>query len=244
MASCDVRLLPFAQADGPHNMAADEVLLHSAARGQASLRFYGWSQPTVSLGYFQPEARRLEDPLLRALPFVRRPTGGDALAHHHELTYCLAVPAKLYRRSGEPWCGMHTVIAAALADLGIAAHLHCPAASDSFAGFLCFQHFTAGDLIVNGSKVVGSAQRRQRGAILQHGGILLATSPCTPSLPGLRERTGVELQVESLSAAIVRHLAAQTRWCVQPGNWTDEERAAIEKLATDRYRSGSWNAKR
>ena len=47
-----VRLLPFADADGPHNMAADEMLLETAGAGQASLRFYGWSAPALSLGYF------------------------------------------------------------------------------------------------------------------------------------------------------------------------------------------------
>src|ERR1051326_1065531 len=93
------RLLPFAVADGPQNMAADEVLLHSAAAGQVSLRFYGWTEATLSLGYFQHAARRLDDPLLPELPFVRRPTGGDALVHHQELTYCLAVPRQQGRHS-------------------------------------------------------------------------------------------------------------------------------------------------
>ena len=87
------RLPPYDLANGPANMAADEVLLASDANGQASLRFYGWREATLSLGYFQPAARRLEDPLLRDLHFVSRPSGGDALVHHHELTYCLAVPA-------------------------------------------------------------------------------------------------------------------------------------------------------
>jgi len=65
------RLLPHVAADGPHNMAADEVLLESAAAGVASLRFYDWSEPTVSLGYFQPRGARLA-----GLPYVRRPSGG------------------------------------------------------------------------------------------------------------------------------------------------------------------------
>ena len=56
-----IRLLPYSEADGPHNMAADETLLESAVRGLASLRFYGWSPPTLSLGYFQPERSRLEE---------------------------------------------------------------------------------------------------------------------------------------------------------------------------------------
>src|SRR6266542_73220 len=181
------RLLPDAVADGPANMADDEVLLRSAALGLPSLRFYGWTEATISLGYFQPAARRLEDPLLSDLPFLRRPTGGDALVHHHELTYCLAVPSEHARRSAPPWLAMHAVIATALAEFGVDAHPHVAGGEDSFSGFLCFEHFTPGDLIVNGAKVVGSAQRRQRSAVMQHGSILLARSPFTPSLPGIRE---------------------------------------------------------
>ena len=74
MAEVRCRLLPFAVADGARNMATDETLLESAVAGVASLRLYGWSQATVSLGYFQPEmVRRTE--LLAPLPFVRRPSG-------------------------------------------------------------------------------------------------------------------------------------------------------------------------
>src|SRR5262245_53079983 len=169
------RLLPYELANGPANMAADEVLLRSAANGQASLRFYRWREATLSLGYFQPAARRLEDPLLRDLPFVRRPSAGDALVHHHALTYCLAVPAQQGRKT-DLWLAMHEVIAAALAEFGIDARPPVLSGGDLFSGFLCFEHFTSRDLLVNGAKVVGSAQRRQRDAVMQHGGILLAQS--------------------------------------------------------------------
>src|SRR5437899_518235 len=97
MTSPHCRLLPFHIAAGPWQMAADEVLLESAVRGLASLRFYGWPAATLSLGYFQPAAVRRADPTLSALPWVRRPSGGSALVHHHEITYALALPA------GAPW---------------------------------------------------------------------------------------------------------------------------------------------
>src|SRR5712671_6762185 len=111
------RLVPYAVAEGPHNMAADEALLEAAAAGRASLRFYGWSEATVSLGYFQAEALRRQDPRLAGLPYVRRPSGGATLVHHHEVTYALALPAGPPWQSGVSWLGrMHVVIAAALAD--------------------------------------------------------------------------------------------------------------------------------
>jgi lipoate-protein ligase A len=111
-------------------MAADEALLESAVGGLAALRFYGWTEPTLSLGYFQPEAARLADPLLAALPWVRRASGGAALVHHVEVTYALALPAGMpwqasaaaQRRSvpGTSWlCRMHGMVWAALAGLGV-----------------------------------------------------------------------------------------------------------------------------
>src|SRR5947207_4428455 len=100
-------------------MAADEALLQSALAGKPSLRLYGWSEPTVSLGYFQPEAVRREDPRLAQLPYVRRPSGGGTLVHHHEVTYALALPPGPNWQSGagkhlQFWLWrMHEIIAAA-----------------------------------------------------------------------------------------------------------------------------------
>src|SRR5262245_36618496 len=101
-------------------MAADEALLETALAGRASLRFYGWDRATVSLGYFQPERLRHEDPRLVSLPSVRRPSGGAMLVHHHEVTYVLTLPPGPLWQTGhaaQDWLRrMHEVIAAALAD--------------------------------------------------------------------------------------------------------------------------------
>jgi lipoyl(octanoyl) transferase len=178
------RLLPLQSADGPHNMAADETLLESAAAGRASLRFYTWSEATVSLGYFQPDEPRRQDTVLAALPFVRRPSGGDALVHHHELTYALAVPAE--REWQTCMCQMHHIIADALREWNIAVELCAAERLLASPTFLCFRHLTPGDVLLGPAKIVGSAQRRRRG-LLQHGAILLAASPFAPVLPGIRE---------------------------------------------------------
>src|SRR5437867_11338218 len=94
---CD--LYSLLAADGPTQMAADEALLDRAIAGRAGLRFYTWSEPTLSLGYFQRATERLNVDNLSGLPFVRRLTGGGAIAHHHELTYGLARPL------APPWPG-------------------------------------------------------------------------------------------------------------------------------------------
>jgi lipoate-protein ligase A len=241
-----LRLLPYSTADGTHNMAADEVLLESAAASVASLRFYGWIEATLSLGYFQPERLRHTDERLAALPFVRRPSGGEALVHHHEVTYALALPAGVPWHGPEPWIRrMHRIIAAALADLGVAAELYVPPPEPPpFTGVLCFQHWTAGDLIVGNGKIVGSAQRRRRGAILQHGGVLLAQSLHTPSLPGILELTGRRLTVEETGRAIQDRFVNATGWCLVEMDWEENERRRIEELAVEKYGGDRWNRKR
>jgi lipoate-protein ligase A len=244
MSATVCRLLPFAVADGPHNMAADEALLESAAAAVASLRFYGWAEATVSLGYFQPQAVRFSDPLLAGLPWVRRPTGGGALVHHHEVTYALALPAgPPWQARGESWlCRMHRVVAEALASLGVAARGAC--ADEKFGDVLCFQHHTPGDLLIGPAKVVGSAQRRQRGALLQHGSILLAASPFTPGLPGVAERSGRRLNAGGLAAAFRDCFARSAGWDLRPSDWTAGERHRIDALSAGQYASAAWNAKR
>src|SRR5262245_54691837 len=82
------RLIVDGAAGGPWNMAVDETLLESAAAsGAASLRFYGWSEPTLSLGYFQRAAARQTHATSLGCPMVRRPSGGGAILHDWELTY-------------------------------------------------------------------------------------------------------------------------------------------------------------
>jgi lipoate-protein ligase A len=242
------RLLPYAEADGPANMAADEAMLESAAGGVASIRFYGWSEPTLSLGYFQPEQLRRRDDALARLPYVRRPTGGATLVHHRELTYALALPA------GPPWQAarapasswllrMHAVIATALRAFGVEAATASgqqPAAAD----VLCFQQHTAGDLLVGTAKVVGSAQRRHRGALLQHGAILLAGSPHTPCLPGIGDLTGRRPAKPELAAVVAEAFTRRTGWALARGDWTPAEIRRRAVLAGAKYSQWSWNGKR
>jgi lipoate-protein ligase A len=239
------RLLPYAIATGAQNMAADEILLEAAQKGVASLRFYGWSEATLSLGYFQAERSRGSHDLLAGLPFVRRPTGGDALVHHFEVTYALALPAGAPWQTTQPWLRrMHEVISLALAQHGITAPLRSPGTDLPFAGVLCFQHITPGDLIIGLSKVVGSAQRRRGGALLQHGGILLARSPYAPELPGIAELSGKSLTAEDIMTAVTAAFAQETGWKLLASDWTSEERQRINEVVATKYASASWNQKR
>lgn len=236
----NLRLLPFESADGAANMAADELLLEAAARGTASLRFYTWSEPTLSLGYFQPATERLP-----GLPWVRRASGGAALVHDRELTYCLALPVGApCQRRGESWiCRFHGIIMKALAQLGIIDGVTC-GVERKLGPVLCFLHHTPGDLALRGHKIGGSAQRKQRGALMQHGGILLAQSPHTPQLPGLRDLVGIEVAPDALADAVTREFERDTGWTTAPGEWTADERRRLDELSKTKYRADEWNLKR
>jgi lipoate-protein ligase A len=97
---------------------------------------------------------------------------------------------------------------------------------------------------LDNTKVCGSAQRRRRGAILQHGSLLLAASPCAPELPGIRELAGKLLAppelIDCWSAAIARHLNLSLSF----GKLTSVELDRVRALALERYGTASWNLRR
>lgn len=241
-----LRLLPFAAADGPTNMAADDVMLDAAAGGVGSLRFYTWTGPTLSLGYFQPAAVRLDVPGLADLPWVRRATGGAAIVHHHELTYALALPAGKEWQGGEPWvCRFHHLVRDVLSDFGVKSRAVVCGQEQKLGEVLCFLDQTPGDLVIAGSKVAGSAQRKRRGALLQHGSILLRRSGFAPMLPGISDAAGREVFTPVLLADLLAmKLNAGAGWGVEAGDWTAAEVARIPAVRAEVYASPAWNGKR
>jgi lipoate-protein ligase A len=241
--SASVRLLPYRVADGPTNMADDEALLAAALAGTASLRFYGWSSATLSIGYFQPSAEARARASLAGLPWVRRPSGGSALVHHHELTYALALPPGLPWQPAGNACltCLHAMLRTVLAGWGIETML---CTEERVLGeVLCFLHHTPADLLLGGCKVAGSAQRKQRGALLQHGGILLARSPFTPQLPGINDLSSVPVAAGPLEAALVQEFRRTTGWRLEPADWTAQDRQASAAVLP-RYTSDAWNGRR
>lgn len=170
------RLLRSGAADGVTNMATDAALLaHARRTGEATLRLYAWDRPTLSLGRNE-RARDVFDPALVAAAgtdVVRRPTGGRALLHHREVTYSVTAPASITLT--ESYAAINAFLLDALARLGVSARIAEPAGRPLRPeGAACFAEPGAGELIVDGAKLVGSAQLREDGALLQHGSILIA----------------------------------------------------------------------
>lgn len=173
---------------GAWNMAVDQAMLEeSLDSGKTFLRLYRWAEPTVSLGYFQDAAEQRDDPRLASLPSVRRLSGGGAILHDQEQTYSCSVPPA-HPFSEQPsrlYEIVHATIVAWLAQHGVSAIKRGENINSADEPFLCFLRGAAPDLVVGQHKVLGSAQRRRRGAVLQHGSLLLRASRHAAELPGI-----------------------------------------------------------
>ena len=140
---------------------------------------------------------------------------------------------------------MHRIITTALSELGLAEKVQAVGVKPIKHGnVLCFQQHTPGDLLSLDQKVVGSAQRKYRQALMQHGSILLARSEHAPDLPGLLETAGIEISRDQLATALRTAFAANTRWTTQSAPWSDHERRLVAQLVADKYATAAWNQKR
>ncbi|MEN0109729.1 MAG: lipoate--protein ligase [Planctomycetota bacterium] len=264
----DCRLIVDAPAEGAWNMAVDEALLESAAdAGAATLRLYRWREPTLSLGYFQAHSDRAGHAPSASLPCVRRSTGGGALVHDREVTYSLTLPpaALAGRDTRALYCDAHRAVIAAIVEgsgadgarLSLCDPEKSPAAGEE--PFLCFLRRSDGDLLVGPPhpageesggvrgrhKVTGSAQRKRRGALLQHGGVLLARSDAAPELPGLLDlgllTAGNE---QKLIERLAERLPTALGLRVEAGELTDGERHAAGRLVEEKHGHPAWVERR
>jgi len=243
------RLLFSGPGAAAENMAIDgAVLAGTGPDSGPTLRFYSWSSPTLSLGYFQPYQQRGEHAESSRLPIVRRATGGGAIVHDRELTYSLIVPASQRWVGAAPalYRAVHDAFVAALAEFGVTAIRFADSFRHAPAGepFLCFQRRTDEDLLVNQYKVLGSAQRRGPGGLLQHGSLLLAASSAAPQLPGIAELTGRVITAAEISSALAEKLTALLKVQWQEAGLSSEERAAALAIQEQKFAAPAWTQRR
>jgi hypothetical protein len=173
------RLLRLPPGEPAWNMALDEALLDGvAALGTPVLRFYGWITPAATFGYFQRSAE--VEQMTRLRPLVRRPTGGGLVPHEMDWTYSLVFPPAHGWYSFcavESYQRLHEWIQAAFTGLGVASTL-APCSRKELPG-QCFAGAEKSDLLWEGRKIAGAAQRRTRGGLLIQGSI----QPPPPNLP-------------------------------------------------------------
>ena len=248
---------------GPFNMAIDDAMARVAAeRNLCLLRIYRWQEPTLSLGYFQKLADRETHLSSRDLKVVRRATGGGAIVHHHDWTYSLALPDSIQIRqptgtttikpkgAAEPlYHGIHTAVVRWLeATLQLEANLF-PADTKSGAefdpfAFLCFGRRSAGDVVSQECKILGSAQRRHSHALVQHGSLLLAKSKFAPSLNGLKELCPLRPLTDPVDFSL-RLAEGVTAITGVEFSWRDGlDELVYEEICPDHYENPSWTAKR
>jgi lipoate-protein ligase A len=197
-------------ASGAWNMAVDQVLLESVvAGGPPTGRWFRWDRPTLSVGFFQAPGGPLTDERLRGLPVVRRLSGGGALVHHRELTYSCTLPAghPLAESQRDLYISVHAQVIAVLAEFGIQAQLRGKAIPDRAGEFLCFSRGDDFDVVMAGNKVLGSAQRRRKGAVLQHGSLVLERSEWAPEFSGVFDCAGRACPVAELTARLAGSVA-------------------------------------
>jgi lipoate-protein ligase A len=178
------RLILDGAADGAWNMAVDEALMlchvDSSTRiegppqsQQPILRFYNWNPACLSLGRFQ---KWPEWSLSPQFDIVRRPTGGRAVWHQHEITYCAVLREELLPRESRSVAGAYAWLSRGfiegLKELGVNATL-APSGRDRVQTSDCFATATRADFVVDGRKLLGAAQLRRNGVVLQHGSLLI-----------------------------------------------------------------------
>ncbi len=252
------RCIDLAAFVGSQNMAIDQALSESPLTAP-TLRFYQWSEPTLSLGYFQRLVDRQHHFASSELSLVRRSTGGGAIVHHHELTYSLVLSPEnqrcLFERSTatgacmESYAAVHHSVIETLREFGVAAELFAGDSRNSVCEplsepFLCFQRRSSWDVIVGGYKILGSAQRRVRGALLQHGSVLMRSSPHAPQLPGILDLSSRSLDAEQLSRAVRDSLATRMRITWKSSDLTVDEKRLAGEIQTSRFDYSHWTQRR
>lgn len=242
-------------------MAVDDALLRDGSGGWV-LRFYAWDGPTISIGYAQPLQRAVDEQRARALriPLVRRPTGGRAVLHADELTYSIAAPADAGALAGGVSASYRRIAAglqAGLRALGADVEVERTgiAQPPSHRG-ACFSARTRYELSVGGRKLVGSAQRRQGGRLLQHGSLLLGAprrhlwsalgegaDEALRASVGLEEILGARPGARALIAGLSDGIAAELGLVRRFTRLSLRQRRSAARLV-HRYRSRGWTRRR
>ncbi len=181
------RIIQDSLGDGTLNMITDRAILMACNDGKvpATLRLYGWQRPTLSIGYSQEISKYIDMESCKRnnIPVVRRFTGGRALLHQYEMTYSVIAPIPHPAFPGSLRGSFGRISQAILESLRIGGVERATIAEKnnirdvSSRSPACFSMANHCEIVVDGKKLVGSAQRRLRSAFLQHGSVILDMAP-------------------------------------------------------------------
>lgn len=260
------------------NMALDEALLdwHSTGKIPPVIRFYGWDPATLSIGYFQKVEKEIDMEAVKELNlgFVRRPTGGRGVLHEHELTYSVIVTEEhpnMPKTVTEAYRVISEGILKGFHFLGLDAYFSVPKTEEQKNSLknprsaVCFDAPSWYELVVEGRKVAGSAQTRQKGVILQHGSILLdldedklfrlfkykndkikqlMQTAFKEKAVAINNLTSKEITIDMAKAAFKSGFEEGLNIVLEEYELSDEEMGFVEQLAKDKYESYEWNYRR
>jgi lipoate-protein ligase A len=263
------RLLITKTTNGPMNMAVDHAIMEAVAEGRVppTLRFYAWEPPCLSLGYTQP-ASDIDQQRLNAngWQLVRRLTGGRAILHTDELTYSVAVQADNPIVAGdivESYRRLSRALLDCLHTLGADVESEKRAADQPHTkGPVCFEVPSHYEITANNKKLVGSAQVRKMGVVLQHGSLPLTgdiTRICDALVfPDEDQREHVRERVQRRAATLEEILNRSISWneaadtlansfhevfdlALVEDNLTPDELRRANELCVEQYSSDTWN---
>ncbi len=254
------RILRDGPMAGATNMAVDHALAACWQPGTAVLRLYQWDRPTISLGRNQParEAYDREAARRAGFGFVRRPTGGRAVLHDREVTYAVVADPRTLGGARAAYAAVHRALLAGLGELGIDAGLTTGSSRGArLDDRPCFTEPAPGEIQVSGRKLVGSAQARIGGVLLQHGAILTVNdqsalerlsvgarsegagaaswAPVAVTLAGLAAPSDAGAVADAVERGFRRHLGVE----LVGGELTRAERVERDRLA-ERYADPDW----
>jgi lipoate-protein ligase A len=255
---------------GALNMALDEAMARSVEGGAAVLRTYAWTRPTVSFGRNEPARGLWSEQVAAAmgLDFVRRPTGGRVVLHDTEVTYTVLLSARETGGPRQAYDRINSALAEAMRGLGAGVDsvgsIGRPKSSDTSpaeelralpldAG-PCFQSPAAGEVVAGGRKLIGSAQARVGGTLLQHGSIILSgdqsrLAALNPDAAGFERPATLEELIGPVDFDTVARSVAMAMEAEFGGAWTDsdvrsEELHAAGVLVDARYGQPEWTWRR
>jgi lipoate-protein ligase A len=262
------------ERDACTNMAVDEVLFDGQIRGEAppTLRFYSWRPPAISLGYAQKIATvDLEACRLSGISVVRRITGGRAILHEGDFTYSITARESNPVVQGtlmDTYRKISQALLTGLQQLGVQAAFS-PGDKDPGAGTAsvsgaaaCFAATSRYELTVNGRKIIGSAQRRKEGAVLQQGSLplqdtskklfsllqfsdpsqrLLAHERYLSRATSLDEALHHPVTFDDVAAAFLGGMGSSFQVELAPGCLHPDEIEQAEDLCSSKYSSHAWN---
>ena len=232
------RFLDGGWASGARQMAVDDALLTLCGRGESmpTLRLFGFRPACLSLGRFQPAEQVPSPP---GLDLVRRPSGGGAVVHRGDICYSIVLPLSHPLAIGgirQSYQRLAHGLAAGLESLGLPPLSTDAASRPSQRSGWCFEAAAPYELTLAGRKLVGSAQARHKGSLLQQGSIRLEPEPAEASqATSLREALGRPVSWDELAEALIRGFARAWGIEIRPGELATEEEALARRLEREWY---------